>query len=342
MLPHPFTFPMTAPMFTLTMHNDVAHTFSGSGCCRSGWADRLRLLVWACAISAVFAAPTFAVQLTGDGTGPQVTLSAAEVDNGGTLLVRIDCRRMPAAGSMPEVSFNDQGVYLFAHPGQAKGVYAGLVGIPLSARPGPTALTVAWGDGARRRSGSVAFVIQPGAYGEETLTVDPRHVRPSPKDLERIRREQKELKQIYASGSRSRLWQGGFQVPVPGEMNGAFGTRRLFNNELQSHHTGMDFRAQTGDPIHAAGAGVVRLTKELFYSGNAVVIDHGAGVFTSYSHLSRIDVKVGQRIEKGRVVGLAGATGRATGPHLHWGVKVNSVNVNPLTFIRVIEALGGG
>jgi len=116
------------------------------------------------------------------------------------------------------------------------------------------------------------------------------------------------------------LWQGGFQVPVPGEMNGSFGTRRLFNNELQSHHTGMDFRAQTGDPIHAAGA----------------------GVFTSYSHLSRIDVKVGQRIEKGRVVGLAGATGRATGPHLHWGVKVNSVNVNPKTFLQVIDRLGGG
>jgi murein DD-endopeptidase MepM/ murein hydrolase activator NlpD len=167
-------------------------------------------------------------------------------------------------------------------------------------------------------------------------------VRPSPADLERIRREQAELKQIYASGSRSRLWQGGFRIPVPGEMNGPFGTRRLFNGELQSQHSGVDFRAQTGDPVHSAGSGVVCLAKDLFYSGNAVIVDHGAGVFTSYSHLSRMGVAVGQRVEKGMVVGLAGATGRATGPHLHWGVKVNNVSVNPLTFIRVIDLLGGG
>jgi len=86
----------------------------------------------------------------------------------------------------------------------------------------------------------------------------------------------------------------------------------------------------------------VRLAKDLFYSGNAVILDHGAGVFTSYSHLSRMEVAVGQKIEKGKLVGLAGATGRATGPHLHWGVKVNSVNVNPLTFIQVMDMLGGG
>jgi murein DD-endopeptidase MepM/ murein hydrolase activator NlpD len=87
---------------------------------------------------------------------------------------------------------------------------------------------------------------------------------------------------------------------------------------------------------------VVRLTQDLFYSGNAVIIDHGQGVFTSYSHLSRIEVTVGQEVEKGKVVGRAGATGRATGPHLHWGVKVNSVNVNPLTFIQVMDTLSGG
>jgi murein DD-endopeptidase MepM/ murein hydrolase activator NlpD len=125
-------------------------------------------------------------------------------------------------------------------------------------------------------------------------------------------------------------------------MNGPFGTRRVFNGELQSQHTGTDFRAQTGEPVHAAAAGVVRLAKDLFYSGNAVILDHGAGVFTSYSHLSRMEVRDGQRVEKGMVVGLAGATGRATGPHLHWAVKVNSVNVNPMTFIRVMDLLNGG
>ena len=273
---------------------------------------------------------------------PQVSLSATRVENGGVLSVRVDLRPQAVSDREVRIVYGDQRIVLFPHPGGETGIYAGLAAIPLTAFPGMSALSVEWPEGAARRSERVDFEITAGRYGEEVLKVDPRHVKPSPQDLERIRREQEELKQIYASGRRGRLWQRGFQVPVPGEMHGPFGTRRLFNNELQSHHTGVDFRAQTGDPIHAAGAGVVRLTKDLFYSGNAVVIDHGAGVFTSYSHLSRIDVKVGQRIEKGRAVGLAGATGRATGPHLHWGVKVNSVNVNPLTFVRVIDRLDGG
>jgi murein DD-endopeptidase MepM/ murein hydrolase activator NlpD len=281
-------------------------------------------------------------QRTAPAALPEITLSAAEVETGDALLVRIDCRRMPASVREPVVSFGDQAVPLFALPGEAKRVYAGVVGIALAARPGPAEVTVAWNEGAPPRSTAAAFVIRPGTYGEEALRVDPRHVSPSPAELERIRREQAELKQIYASGSRARLWQGGFRVPVPGEMNGPFGTRRVFNGELQSQHTGTDFRAQTGEPVHAAAAGVVRLAKDLFYSGNAVILDHGAGVFTSYSHLSRMEVRAGQRVQKGMVVGLAGATGRATGPHLHWAVKVNSVNVNPMTFIRVMDLLNDG
>ena len=281
-------------------------------------------------------------QSEADRAAPEVTLSAVEVETGGTLYVQIDCRRLPAACRDLRLTFFDQGAIVFPHPAKGPAVQAGLVGIPLTAPPGKAHLTVEWGAGAQRLARKVPFEIRQGRYGEETLTVDPRHVRPGPKDLERIRREQEELKRIYASGSRSQLWQGAFQIPVPGEMNGPFGTRRVFNGELQSHHTGTDFRAQTGDPVHAAAAGVVRLTKDLFYSGNAVIIDHGAGVFTSYSHLSRIDVKVGQKIGKGQAVGLAGATGRATGPHLHWGVKVNSISVNPLAFVRVTEFLVGG
>jgi len=300
------------------------------------------LACWLGAVAAVAAEAPAHAQSAADRAAPEVTLSAVEVETGGTLYVQIDCRRLPAACRDLRLTFFDQGVVVFPHPAKGPAVQAGLVGIPLTAPPGKAHLTVEWGAGAQRLARKVPFAIRQGRYGEETLTVDPRHVRPGPKDLERIRREQEELKRIYASGSRSQLWQGAFQIPVPGEMNGPFGTRRVFNGELQSHHTGTDFRAQTGDPVHAAAAGVVRLTNDLFYSGNAVIIDHGAGVFTSYSHLSRIDVKVGQKIGKGQAVGLAGATGRATGPHLHWGVKVNSISVNPLAFVRVTEFLVGG
>ena len=261
------------------------------------------------------------------------------VETGDTLLVQVDWRQMPMAVRDPAVYFDDQPIHLFPHPAGTGRVYAGIIGIALSMRPGSGRIRVAWSAGGQQHSTSVAFAIRTGAYGEETLKVDPRHVRPSPENLKRIRQEQAELKELYISGSRSRLWRDGFQIPVPGEMNGPFGTRRLFNGELQSQHSGVDFRAQTGDSVRTAADGVVCLAKDLFFSGNAVIVDHGAGVFTSYSHLSRINVSVGQRVEKGGVIGLAGATGRATGPHLHWGAKVNNVSVNPLALMRTINLL---
>lgn len=300
------------------------------------------LLVWWLSVvsTAVSAASVYAQGATERGLF-DVTLSSSEVETGGTLVVQVDCRRAKACPNDLGLSFYDQTITLFPHPAQGTSVQIGLVGVPLTAPSGKIHLNMMWNSGGHRLTQKVFFEIRSEVYGEERLKVDPRHVRPNPQDLERIRREQEELKRVYASGSRTRLWKGGFQLPVPGEVNGPFGTRRIFNGELQSHHTGVDFRAQTGDSVHAASSGVVRLAKDLFYSGNAVIIDHGAGVFTSYSHLSQIKVKVGQKIEKGQSVGLAGATGRATGPHLHWVVKVNAINVNPLPFVRVTERLGG-
>jgi hypothetical protein len=271
---------------------------------------------------------------------PIVTLSSAEVETGGTLIATVDCRGLKAAGREPALAFGGQPVPVFPLPGRPPGVYAGVVGIPAAMAAGPAAITASLGDGAGRQSATAEVVVRPAVFGEDTLTVDPRHVRPSPQDLERIRREQAEVRQVYASGSRARLWKEAFQVPVPGEMHGPFGTRRVFNGELQSQHNGADYRAQTGDPIRAAAGGVVRLAKDLFYSGNAVIVDHGAGVFTSYSHLSRIDVKPGQTVARGAVIGLAGATGRVTGPHLHWTVRVGSTNVDPVRFLEAMRGLG--
>jgi murein DD-endopeptidase MepM/ murein hydrolase activator NlpD len=294
------------------------------------------------ATATVGAAASGPVKIAAENNHFEVTFLTPEVETGGTLVVQIDCRRAKTCPHDLRLSFYNQTITIFPHPVKGPAVQLGLVGIPLAASPGKTHLSLAWDTEGRRFAQKAFFEIRAGVYGEESIKVDPRHVRPSSQDLERIRREQEELNRIYASGTRSRLWQGAFRLPVPGEMNGPFGTRRVFNGELRSQHTGVDFRAQTGDPVQAASSGVVRLSKELFYSGNAVIIDHGAGVFTSYSHLSQFTVKAGQKVEKGQTVGLAGATGRATGPHLHWGVKINSINVNPLSFVRVTERLEGG
>jgi hypothetical protein len=286
-------------------------------------------------------AAAFAAAAAGPAAKPLITLSSAELETGGTLIVTVDCRGLKAAGREPALVFGGQPVPLFPLPDRPPGVYAGVVGIPAAMAAGPAAITASLGEGAGRLSATAEVVVRPAVFGEDTLTVDPRHVRPSPQDLERIRREQAEVRQVYASGSRSRLWKEAFQVPVPGEMHGPFGTRRVFNGELQSQHNGADYRAQTGDPIRAAAAGVVRLAKDLFYSGNAVIVDHGAGVFTSYSHLSRIDVKPGQTVARGAVIGLAGATGRVTGPHLHWTVRIGAANVDPVRFLEAMRSLGG-
>jgi murein DD-endopeptidase MepM/ murein hydrolase activator NlpD len=118
-----------------------------------------------------------------------------------------------------------------------------------------------------------------------------------------------------------------------------YGNKRVFNGQLKSYHNGVDFRARLGTPAVAANTGIVRLAKNLFYSGDAVIIDHGTNIFTIYAHLSKIKVAAGQRIEKGQLIGLTGATGRVSGPHLHWGVKINGVAVNPLQFVDVISAM---
>jgi hypothetical protein len=304
------------------------------------FAGRLCRALAVCLALALLAAATSSAAQPAAGK-PIVTLSAAEVETGGTLIVTVDCRGLKAAGREPALVFGGQPVPLFPHPGLPPGVYAGVVGIPAAMAAGPAAITASLGDGPGRQTVTVEVVVRSAVFGEDTLTVDPRHVRPSPQDLERIRREQAEVRQIYASGSRVRLWKEAFQVPVPGEMHGPFGTRRVFNGELQSQHNGADYRAQTGDPIRAAATGVVRLAKDLFYSGNAVIVDHGAGVFTSYSHMSRIDVKPGQKVARGAVLGLAGATGRVTGPHLHWTVRIGAANVDPVRFLEAMRGLGG-
>jgi murein DD-endopeptidase MepM/ murein hydrolase activator NlpD len=113
----------------------------------------------------------------------------------------------------------------------------------------------------------------------------------------------------------------------------------VFNGELRSYHNGIDFRALQGTPAMAANSGTVRLAKGLFYSGNAIIVDHGTGIFTIYAHLDRFKVATGQQVSKGQVIGLTGDTGRVSGPHLHWGVKVSGVAVDPVQFVNVIASI---
>ena len=173
-------------------------------------------------------------------------------------------------------------------------------------------------------------------YPTTELKVDDRYVELSEADLARANRETEEAEAIYKSITDSALWEGAFVIPIPGRTSGTnFGHRRVFNGEPRAPHAGTDLRAGTGTPIHATNRGRVVLAKNLFFSGNTVILDHGLGIYSLYAHLSKINVKVGAAINSGQVLGLAGATGRVTGPHLHWGMRVQGARVDPFTLVAI-------
>jgi len=174
-----------------------------------------------------------------------------------------------------------------------------------------------------------ALTIREKRFPEENLDVAPRFVEPPKQERERIARERQQLEKVYATVSSPTKIQGPFLRPVNGKNTSVFGMRRLFNGKPRSPHPGLDLRAATGTDVRAAGGGRVVLAQSLYYAGNTVILDHGGQLFTIYAHLSRIDVESGQPVERGEVVGLSGATGRVTGPHLHWGAKIGDLPFDP-------------
>jgi murein DD-endopeptidase MepM/ murein hydrolase activator NlpD len=182
-------------------------------------------------------------------------------------------------------------------------------------------------------AGTHAVTVARKTFPVEELSVAPRYVEPPPEVRARIEREQRELGEIYARRRAVPPPAGPFLRPVPGAPTSAFGTRRVFNGEARSPHPGLDLRAATGTPVIAAGPGRVELAQELYYSGNTVLVDHGGGLFTIYAHLSEIAVAAGDEIEAGAPIGRSGATGRVTGPHLHWGAKIGEQAFDPTALL---------
>jgi murein DD-endopeptidase MepM/ murein hydrolase activator NlpD len=200
-----------------------------------------------------------------------------------------------------------------------------IVGIPLATPPGPHNLLVTTAKGSR----SVAFKVLDKRYRTQHLTVEQRQVEPLPEDLVRIEHERE--RSDAALGTYTATDNPTFVLtsPVPGVRSDSFGSRRVFNGQPRNPHSGMDIAANTGTPIKAPAAGVVLDTGNFFFNGNTVFIDHGFGLVTMYCHLSKITVQVGDRVTQGALIGEVGATGRVTGPHLHFGVALNRAMVDP-------------
>jgi len=214
--------------------------------------------------------------------------------------------------------------------GDANG-WTAVVGIPLSATPGAAQIVVR-AAGAER---TLAYDITPKRYVEQRLTVSPRTVDLAPEDLARHERERAHQQQVMATFSEPfpRAADLPMQVPVPGRRSSSFGLRRVFNGQPRAPHSGMDVAAATGTPVLAPLPARVIDTGDYFFNGQTVWLDHGGGLLSMVCHLSAIDVKLGDTLAAGERLGAVGATGRVTGPHLHWGVMLNRTMVDPALFL---------
>jgi murein DD-endopeptidase MepM/ murein hydrolase activator NlpD len=177
--------------------------------------------------------------------------------------------------------------------------------------------------------------IHAAHYRTGTLSVAPQFVSPDPEALKVIEAEVKLKQKIFSASAPQPLWAGDFHAPVAAAPTDSFGTRRTFNGQLASVHKGMDFRAAMGTVVRAGNAGIVVLAQPLYYEGNCVIVDHGLGLMSLYMHFSRIDVKPGQQVAKGQRLGLSGATGRVTGPHLHWAIRWQGAMLDPAKMLRL-------
>ena len=254
-------------------------------------------------------------------TGPKGWPQALQVPGGVARLALGPAPERPVvhAGDIPALVLGD------AHS------WTAIVGIPLSAPVGEAHVAVQATPSAPARQ--LAYRVAAKRYSEQRLTVSPRTVDLAPEDLARHERERAHQQQIMASFSTPLPEQLLMQQPVPGRRSSSFGLRRVFNGQARNPHSGMDIAAATGTPVVTPLAGQVIDVGDYFFNGGTVWLDHGGGLLTLYCHLSRVDCQVGDRLRTGDAFCKVGATGRVTGPHLHWGVMLNRTMVDPALFL---------
>ncbi len=233
-----------------------------------------------------------------------------------------------AATSAPSVRYQNKPV-LVIHEDQQR--WIALVGIPLSVKPGNQQISV-------NGNQTLSFQVGSKHYMEQRITLkNPQQVNPNAANLKRIERELTEQTRAYQQFSARQPSNLLFDRPVKGPLSSPFGLRRFFNGEERNPHSGLDFAANTGTSIKAPAAGKVILIGDYFFNGKTVFLDHGQGLISMFCHLSAIDVKLGDEIPRGGHLGKVGATGRATGPHLHWNVSLNDARVDPAIFIGAFK-----
>ncbi len=250
-----------------------------------------------------------------------IHLSARVIHQGELSLIRIHVEN----GETPLVTWMGEKVHLVSNP--EKTDWIGFLGVDLTAGPGRNDVVVKMSDSGPEQR--LNMEIREKDYGVRNLTLPQNMVDLDAETLARVRKETAVTNALWEAEPSSPLWDGSFMKPVPGEVIGPFGRRSVINGHPRSPHTGVDLRGKKGTPIKAINDGRVVLTGDHFFSGLFVVIDHGGGIQSMYFHMDKIQVQQGEMVEKGAIIGSVGSTGRATGPHLHWGVRVNGARIDP-------------
>jgi len=261
-----------------------------------------------------------------------VSFSSMETVRGDVILINI---KADGSGAPPRVTWMNNDISLVNNP--SRGLWQGFLAADLNSKPGSYEALV------RTTSPDVEerfdIRINDTDYGVRNLTLPKEKVELDAESLKRVKEETAIISALWHAPKAAPAWMGGFLMPVDGEVVGTFGKRSVINNMERSPHTGLDQKGDTGDPVRAINKGKVVLTADHFFTGNSIFVDHGGGIISMYFHLDSIMVREGETVEKGEIIGLVGATGRVTGPHLHWGMRVNGSRVNPLTFVQLSSGL---
>jgi len=278
----------------------------------------------------VFAVPLYAM----DKGNIEVQITPKEITQGDAILLTVSCPD-PLQGIRGEW----QGKTLsFFREKKNGAVFSLLIGNDLDEAPGTkTIMLNITGSKGNTYKLPVTFTVSKKDFPMQHLTLPSRMVFLSPKNLARVNNEKAAVDRLWEMSAMEKKWKRSFIMPVRGTVLSPFGVRRFINNAPRSPHSGIDLRAKAGTPVLASSDGTVVMTSELFFAGKAVFLDHGMGIITMYFHLSEILVKQGEKVAKGQVIGRVGETGRASGPHLHWGIRIHGSRIDPLSLVRVLK-----
>jgi murein DD-endopeptidase MepM/ murein hydrolase activator NlpD len=290
------------------------------------WKGLLFSLAFLAAQASLLHAEAFSIETT---RGVRVDFEATALAPGGIIVARLT-----AAPGVKRISVGTGKETIQLGPAGSGLEPFGLIGLDLGLKPGThnLSLRVLYADG-RTESAGAAITIEPREFPLKKLTIAEKYVTPPREFEERIKREAELLNMVYGLETPRWLGDGPFALPLDGRMAPNFGERRVYNNVPRSPHAGVDIAAPAGAPVRAANSGRVVLSRDLYFSGQTVILDHGLGLLTVYCHFSELKVKRGDDVKKGQVIGLAGSTGRSTGPHLHWSARVRQSRVDPAALV---------